>query len=131
MRQPIIFVENHTMKKTLFALLVCIAPFCLSAQLPSYLPTDGLVAWYPFNGNTNDESGNSNHGILNGATLTADRNGNMNSAYDFDGISNSIVSPVSIDLGLEHTLSIWVRFNDNNSPQYIFNTVPHQGYAVV
>nr|VFJ46720.1 MAG: Alpha-tubulin suppressor [Candidatus Kentron sp. FM] len=28
--------------------------------------SDGLVAYYPFNGNANDESGNENHGIVNG-----------------------------------------------------------------
>ena len=28
-------------------------------DLPDYLPSNGLVAWYPFNGNANDESGNS------------------------------------------------------------------------
>ena len=53
--------------------------------LPAYLPTNGLVGWWPFNGNANDESGNGNHGTVNGATLTAGRNGNANSAYDFDG----------------------------------------------
>jgi uncharacterized protein (TIGR02145 family) len=57
----------------------------LNAQdLPSYVPTDGLVAYYPFNGNANDESGNGYHGAVNGATLTADRSGNIESAYYFD-----------------------------------------------
>ena len=37
--------------------------------------TDGLVAYYPFNGNANDESGNGNDGTVNGAILSADRNG--------------------------------------------------------
>jgi len=36
-------------------------------------PDECLVAWYPFNGNANDESGNGNDGIVNGATLTSDR----------------------------------------------------------
>ena len=29
----------------------------------------GLVAWYPFDGNASDMSGNGNHGTVNGATL--------------------------------------------------------------
>jgi hypothetical protein len=58
--------------------------------LPSYLPSNGLVGWWPFNGNANDESGNGNNGAVNGATLTADRNGNTNSAYSFDGIDDFI-----------------------------------------
>ncbi|SLM28771.1 exported hypothetical protein [Desulfamplus magnetovallimortis] len=45
---------------------------------------DGLVAYYPFNGNANDESGNGNHGVVNGANLTEDRFGNAKSAYSFD-----------------------------------------------
>ncbi len=46
---------------------------------------DGLIAYYPFNGNTNDESGSGNHGNVYGATLTEDRFGNPESAYRFDG----------------------------------------------
>jgi hypothetical protein len=36
----------------------------------SAIPTNGLVAYYPFNGNANDESGNGNNGVVYGATLT-------------------------------------------------------------
>ena len=41
--------------------------------------SDGLVACYPFNGNSDDESGNGNHGVVHGVTLTTDRYGNTNS----------------------------------------------------
>ena len=53
------------------------------SQVPSYVPTDSLVAWWPFSGNAIDSSGNSNNGTVNGATLTTDRFGNSNSAYYF------------------------------------------------
>jgi len=53
----------------------------------------GLMAYYPFNGNTNDESGNGNHGTNFGATLTTDNNGIQNSAYDFNGSSSYISIP--------------------------------------
>jgi hypothetical protein len=43
----------------------------------------GLIAYYPFNGNANDETVNKNHGVAKGATLTADRNNKPNSAYHF------------------------------------------------
>ena len=33
------------------------------AQVPNYVPTNGLVGWWPFNGNANDESGNGNNEI--------------------------------------------------------------------
>jgi hypothetical protein len=45
--------------------------------------TNGLVAAYEFNGNANDTSGSGNHGVVNGATLTTDRFGNVGSAYAF------------------------------------------------
>ncbi len=52
----------------------------------------GLIAYYPFNGNANDASGNGNNGIpMNGAQLTTDRFGNPNGAYLFDGIDDYII----------------------------------------
>ena len=51
---------------------------------------DGLVAYYPFNGNANDTSGYENNGTVFGATLTFDRNNNLNSAYSFDGDNDYI-----------------------------------------
>ena len=73
---------------------------------------DGLVAYYPFNGNANDESGNQLHGTVYGATLTTDRFGYANSAYNFDGISNyiKIGDPVPPLLQIQNsiTLASWV-----------------------
>ena len=45
----------------------------------------GLVAWYPFDGNASDMSGNGNDGTVYGATLGEDRNGEAGKAYEFDG----------------------------------------------
>lgn len=56
----------------------------------SFDPTVGLVAWFPFNGNAGDESGNGHHGKVFGATLCKDRKGNNDSAYNFDGINDYI-----------------------------------------
>ena len=78
--------------------------------LPAYLPTIGLVGYWPFNGNANDESGNGNHGTVNGATLTADRNGSVNNAYSFDGINDYIQLPFSIQ---QNPISVSVWFNTN------------------
>ncbi len=81
------------------------------AQVPSYVPSNGLVGWWPFNGNANDLSGNGNNGTVNGATLTTDRNGVANSAYYFSssGCATRIdvnVNTSSIQTGL--TMSVWV-----------------------
>ena len=84
------------------------------AQVPSYVPTNGLAGWWPFNGNANDESGNGNNGTVNGATLTADRFGNTNKAYGFDGVDDYLVTQNSGPLGNSNrSISIW--FNSVNS----------------
>jgi hypothetical protein len=56
-------------------------------QIPSYVPTNGLVGWWPFNGNANDESSSGNHGTVYGASLTTDRKGEIEKAYSFNGTS--------------------------------------------
>ena len=68
------------MKKIFLTLILVlfVIPFGISQDLPSYVPTNGLVAYYPFNGNANDASGNGNHGTVNGAILANDQNGNQN-----------------------------------------------------
>lgn len=73
-----------------------------------------LVLCMPMNGNAQDNSGNNNHGTVNGATLTSDRFGNANSAYYFNGTNNSIVVPGStsldsIEIKDELTISAWCR----------------------
>ncbi len=49
--------------KTLFLVAAAVlgGAFCLEAQVPNYVPTNGLVAYYPFSGNSNDASGNGRH----------------------------------------------------------------------
>ncbi len=93
----------------------------VEATFPSYLPANGLVAWYPFNGNANDESGHGNNGTVNGATLTADRNGNANSAYLFSGVPDRIDIGTSLNpsfsMGAPQsswTVAAWVNKNSNN-----------------
>lgn len=75
------------------------------------IPTQSLVAYYPFNGNANDESGNGNSGTTNGARLDTDRFGNANKAYSFNGTSNYIqVQPsTSLDFSRSFTISVWSR----------------------
>ena len=84
-------------------LMTAIAIFGLAtitmAQVPSYVPTNGLVGWWPFTGNANDLSVNGNNGTVNGAILTADRFGVSNSAYSFDGSSRIDIGALSNQIG--------------------------------
>ena len=94
----------------LFVALV-FATNLMAQNVPSYLPKDGLVGWWPFNGNANDESGNANHGTVNGATLSNDRNGKANSAFSFNGIGNYIDVKNSQTIANVPNLSIstWIK----------------------
>ena len=87
------------------------------AQVPSYVPTNGLVGYWPFNGNANDASGNGNNGTVNGANLTSDRFGNANSSYNFNGLSNYISIPHNNNLNFpgnaSFTFSTWIFTNNN------------------
>ncbi len=89
--------------------IAIIATFKLFSQIPAYVPTTGLVGWFPFNGNSNDYSSQNNNGTNFGATLTSDRFGNINSAYDFNGINNyiSVNDNSSLQLSSSFTISIW------------------------
>lgn len=79
---------NFMKKLLVLAVLSIVFTANLYGQnVPSYMPTNGLVGYWPFNGNANDASGNGNHGIVYGASLATDRNGNVNSAYNFDNDS--------------------------------------------
>ena len=84
--------------------------------------SDGLMAYYAFNGNANDESGNGNNGTVNGATLTTDRLGNANNAYSFDGEDDYIKVPNSPSIDVAgNTISItaWVYWTGSVPSGYI------------
>ncbi len=95
---------------------------------------DGLVAYYPFNGNANDMSGNGNNGVVNGATLIADRFGNANSAYSFDGVNDyvRITDSNSLNITGDLTISAWIRTNDSMNIIFsnMLETSPHSGYSL-
>ncbi len=79
------------------------------------ISSSGLIAFYPFNGDAIDESDNSNDGIVVGPQLTEDRNGNLNSAYDFDGINDYIElgnsDVFSLGAYANFTVSFWIKPN--------------------
>lgn len=87
-----------------------------NAQLPGYVPTQNLIAWYSFNGNSADSSGNGNHLTNSGATLTTDRNNNANSAYSFDGVNDylGIASP-AFQMGDTSSFSVSFWVNKSNT----------------
>lgn len=82
----------------------------------------GLVAYYPFNGNANDESGNGNNGTIQNARLTSDRFGNTTSAIYLSGVNDYIALPGDIMNGeREGTLSVWIKLDAGNTDSAIFS----------
>ena len=98
-----------------------LATITFGQTLPSYIPSNGLVGWWPFNGNAEDESANTNDGIVNGATLESDRFGTLNSAYIFDGINDYIIcSNYNIPTTTNISISVWIKpFQNNGIAEFI------------
>ncbi len=71
------------------------------------MPSMDLVSYYPFSGNANDLGSSQNDGIVHGAVLSTDRDGNDNSAYYFDGVDDYILIPDSLHITNNFTISFW------------------------
>ena len=122
-------------KRILFLFLVVLTVALISAgqALAAAPPTNGLAAWYPFNGDANDYSGNGKNGTLYGPVPVPDRAGTPNYAYGFYGSpsparTDYIRIPHSGSLAFSTGFSVtfWVKFNqisrtdDNYDSQAIF-----------
>ena len=92
------------------------------AQIPSNIPTNGLQAWYPFNGNANDESGNAHHGTVSGATPSRDRFLQLNKAYTYNGTNSTINYGNGVNMSVTFSVSFWVRTTMSG-----FTTFPNTG----
>ncbi len=69
---------------------------------------DGLIAYYPFNENANDESGNGLDLTIHGAILASDRFGNQNSAYFFNGVDNYLENKTGLQSVTDQvSVSLW------------------------
>ncbi len=127
------------MKTLITSFLFLIMSFFCIAQ--SSLDS-GLVAYYPFNGNANDESGNGNDGFVTNALLTQNRFNQNDEAYYFNGSNARIEIPGSDILNLigDISISAWVnpeeiqtsgnrlivgKSNYLNATNYIFRVTPN------
>ena len=94
------------------------------------------MAWYKFNGNAGDSSGNANHSTVNGPTLTSDRFSNTNGAYLFNGAGDNISVPASNSIQPLNALSVSVWFYSNNNSnqwqpivcKFLSNSFPYNSF---
>jgi len=89
--------------------------------VPGVVPNDYLAYW-KFNGNMDDETGDY-PGTCPGAscpTLTTDKNGNPDSAYDFDGTNDYInVGNLLASGSSELSITAWVLHEDTGDDRII------------
>lgn len=87
------------------------------------------VVYFPFCGDSDDISGNDNHGTVTGATLTEDRFGNINSAYYYDGVDDRInfsLVPNPVHL----SMSCWFKTPDASQNGPIISTYGAGGFTI-
>lgn len=87
--------------------------------------TEGLIAYYPFNRNAEDQTENNLDGIVHGATPTPDRKGIRNSAYRFDGVDDYISVPHNdlLNLSGDFSISLWANVAAVQSPENGINDI--------
>lgn len=118
--------------KSIIGILTITASLAMQVHAQSWL-TNGLVAYYPFNGNANDESRNGNNGSVQNATPAVDRFGVTDACYQFQNSwifvpYNPALFPVS------HTFSIWFKntgpYRDTCLMRFGNNFVKLCGYGI-
>jgi hypothetical protein len=87
------------------------------------ISNQGLIAYYSFDGNADDSSGNGNHGIVHGATLTSGRKNFPNTAYYFNGIDNYIEVADNESFQLADnkiTIAVWTKVEQLGDRYFIY-----------
>ena len=101
-----------TIKPLLLSAVLATLTFTASAQ--TWL-TNGLVAYYPFDGNANDMSGNGINGTPGSVTYAQDRFGYANGSLALAGYSSSNlkINSTALNLPPDFTVSVWINFTAN------------------
>jgi hypothetical protein len=99
-------------------------------QLPAYVPADNLVAWYGFNGNATDASANAYNGTAVAVTPAADRSGNSDGAYFFNGSESEIVVPFSDAFNaFPFTVSLWCKLEADENGSMIIQRYTNSSWS--
>jgi hypothetical protein len=120
--------------KLLFGILTITAALAVQVQAQLSL-TDGLVAYYPLNGNANDASGNGHNGYAENTYSTANQFGQANSAMGFSG-NSWVYVPYSADLFTpDYTVSLMFNSGTDFGNFCLLRsgnvtTDPYRGYEI-
>jgi hypothetical protein len=101
-------------------------PDCCEQGTPCFL-TQGLDAYYAFDGNTDDSSGHGHHAASFNTTLTTDRFGHPNSACAFDGLSGYLTaSGIPIHTNNAFSWAMWIKCDNPN----VHRPIMHRALAM-
>jgi len=82
-------------------------PAADSVKINNVRLEDGLIAYYPFNGNANDASGHKNNGfILDDGMLTYDEHGKANSALGGNGDGGRVIVSNNGNFAIDSAFSV-------------------------
>jgi hypothetical protein len=118
--------------KSLCGVLAITASLAMQIHAQSFL-TNGLVAYYPFNGNANDASGNGNNGTNHDAITTTSKFGLPNGAFYFNG-SNAYIdfgSPSLLAFRSNFTVAAWCSFHGGGINPRILSYGADSGYELL
>ena len=99
------------------------------------LLSNGILAYYPLNGNAQDRSGNDNHATAYNTSLTTNKCNQNDSAFYFNGTSAYLQAPHAVLLtpSVEFSFSAWIYPTKSATTQYLiykYNPSQYKGYQV-
>ena len=122
------------MGKNYLKLLVVLvfATNVMAQNVPSYVPSNGLIFWLPFNNSCIDESENKLNIEYNDIEYVSDRNNNVNSAILMNGLNSKInlVKPIILNGNQrrKYTISFWINTNYEETKVILSGAVRYSKY---
>lgn len=105
------------MKSKFFIVCFLLLSNLVLTQIPSYIPQDGLVGWWPFAGNSNDLSETNSESFISNANMTEDRFGIPFSSFEFGSSNESYI--ITTNSGVSDTnsrcISMWFKLDSENT----------------
>ena len=112
------------MKKLLTILFAVALGLNLSAQVPNYVPTDGLVAWYPLDGDLTNEVNLDESSLLIGGSFVPGQANDAEGALSFSANSWAEIHPL---IGTTETLTVHLWINEGTNPPNEIQTALYLG----
>lgn len=115
------------MKKLLLTIVATffISTLTIAQNVPNYVPINGLVGWWPFNGNANDGSGNGNNGAVFNLSYNNDRFNNTNASLDLGLIGSGAEFPLGLPFWTgNYSISFWMKSSNNPNDQKVLGFRP-------